>query len=85
MSSVIEKKVPGEFMCFEHVGEISNGREEPYPEDKVGREQYTLTGTGGMTRLEVELDALETHQPTFDDMFPKALRRVKQLAEASTA
>ena len=82
MSAIIEKKTPGEYMCFKHVGEISNGREEPYPEGKVGRERYTLKETGGITRLEVDLDAPETYQPMFDSMFPKALRRVKELAEA---
>lgn len=82
MSAIIEKKTPGEFMCFKHVGEISNGKERPYPEDKVGRERYTLTDISGITRLEVDLDAPEAYQSMFDDMFPKALRRVKELAEA---
>ena len=82
MSAIIEKKTPGEYMCFRHIGEIVNGKEELYPEGKVARERYSLKDTDGVTRLEVDLDVPETYQPMFDDMFPKALRRVKELAEA---
>jgi uncharacterized protein YndB with AHSA1/START domain len=82
MSAIIEKKVPNEYMCFRHVAEIRNGKEEPYPESQVGRERYTLTATAGDgTQLRVDLDAPEQYQAVFDDKFPKALERVKELSE----
>jgi hypothetical protein len=82
MAAVIEKKTPGEYMCFKHIGEIRNGKEEPYPPDKVGRERYRLEENNGVTTLDVDLDAPVDYESMFNDMFPKALRRVKELAEA---
>ena len=82
MSAIIEKKVPNEYMCFRHVAEIRDGKEEPYPDSQVGRERYTLTAAGDdVTRLRVDLDAPEQYQAVFDDKFPKALQRVKELSE----
>ena len=81
MSAIIEKKMPGEFMCFKHVAEIRDGKERPYPAGAHGREKYTLKDEHGVTRLDVDLDASDEYQTAFDDMFPKALRRVRELAE----
>jgi uncharacterized protein YndB with AHSA1/START domain len=85
MSAIIEKKTPNEYMCFKHIAEIQNGKEVTYPDTAVGRERYTLTDTGGGTRLHVELDAPDEYTATFDDKFPKALQRVKELAEPTRA
>ena len=81
MSAIIEKKTPGEYMCFKHVAEILDGKEKPYPQGAHGREKYTLRDEGGGMRLLVDLDAPDEYQTMFDNMFPKALRRVRELAE----
>jgi uncharacterized protein YndB with AHSA1/START domain len=81
MSAIIEKKTPGEYICFKHIAEIKNGKEEPFSQGNFGREKYTLKDERGATRLLVDLDAPDEYQAMFDDMFPKALARVRQLAE----
>ena len=81
MSAIIEKKTPGEYMCFKHFAEIRNGKEKTYPQGAHGREKYTLKDEGGGMRLLVDLDAPDEYQTMFDNMFPKALRRVRELAE----
>ena len=68
-------------MCFKHVAEILDGKEKPYPQGAHGREKYTLKDEGGGMRLLVDLDAPDEYQTMFDNMFPKALRRVRELAE----
>ena len=82
MSSIIAKKVPNEFMSFHHLGEVRDGKE--LPQNKAwgeSFENYTLTEHNGSTTLLVELDTPDEYQDMFSDMFPKALTRVKELAE----
>ena len=81
MSSVIEKKRPGEFMSFRHVGEIKNGQEQPPSEWSGAHENYTLTKKAGGTSLRVDLEAADEHRQMFEDKFPQALQRVKKLSE----
>ena len=40
-----------------------------------------LTQTNGTTDLKVELDIAEDHAEFFNDAFPKALQKVKEIAE----
>ncbi|MCR5887002.1 SRPBCC domain-containing protein [Hymenobacter sp. J193] len=85
MYSVIEKKIPNEFMSFKHLGELKDGQEQPWDaknQDWAGAlENYTLTETDGATTLLVEIDIAEDHQPYFEEAFPQALAKVKALAE----
>jgi uncharacterized protein YndB with AHSA1/START domain len=81
MSSVIEKKIPNEFMSFRHVAEIQNGQEQPPAQWAGAHENYTLTTHGNGTRLIVDLDCADEHRKMFEDKFPQALERVKTLAE----
>jgi uncharacterized protein YndB with AHSA1/START domain len=82
MSSVIEKKRPGEFMSFRHEAEIKNGRVQPPAAWSGAHEDYTLTDKDGRTTLAVDLDAADEYRQMFEDKFPRALERVKMLAEA---
>lgn len=83
MSAIIEKKRPGEFMSFRHIAEIKDGHEQPPAAWSGAHEDYTLTGSNGKTTLNVDLDAAEEHRKMFEEAFPKALQRVKALAETS--
>lgn len=91
MYSQIEKLVPWEFMSFRHLGEIRDGMEEPWhqEEQKEGwngaHENYTLTEVNGNTKLTVELNSTDEFAPYFSDAFPKALAKVKEIAESSVA
>ncbi|MBK8428997.1 MAG: SRPBCC domain-containing protein [Lewinellaceae bacterium] len=86
MVSKIARLIPNEFMSFEHLGEIKNGVED-YDSPAVkawkgAHENYTLQEKSGGTELSVELDADDSFADYFQDKFPKALEKVKELAEA---
>jgi len=81
MSSVIERKIPNEFMSFRHITEIKDGKEQPPKEWSSALEEYALKDNNGMTTLTVELDAMDEYKEMFEDQFPKALAKVKELAE----
>lgn len=89
MYAQIEKLVPWEFMSFRHLGEVKNGQEQPWhhheqTEDWNGaHENYTLTDEDGNTRLVVELNSTDEFVEYFSEVFPKALAKVKEIAEAS--
>lgn len=81
MSSVIEKKRPPEFMSFRHEAEIKDGKVQPPAEWSGAHENYALTSNNGRTTLSVDLDAPDEYRRMFEDKFPQALQRVKQLSE----
>lgn len=85
MYSIIAKKTPEEYMSFKHVGEIKNGKEIPVSEQNPGWENafenYTLKEKNGKTELFVELDSVDEYLDFFNETFPKALQKVKELAE----
>jgi len=85
MYSSIERKIPYELMAIKHNGMVKEGKELPVDEktkDWAGAmETYTLTEENGSTKLSVEIDITEDMQPYFNDTFPKALDKVKSLAE----
>ena len=81
MVAIIEKKTPNELMSFRHFAELKDGKETPFPDGGSGRETYTLTENGGRTRLRTDLESPAEWEAMFNDKFPKALQRVKDLAE----
>jgi len=85
MSSVIEKSILNEFMSFKHITEIKDGKEQPLPNWSGAHENYTLKENDGTTTLIVDLDAMDEYKDMFEDKFPKALERVKILAEPQKA
>lgn len=88
MYSTINKKIPGEFMSFRHIGEIKDGVEQPLDEKTKawsgGLENYTLKEADGTTELNVALDVPGDFMDYFTKTFPVALEHVKKLAEAKT-
>ncbi|MEZ5347383.1 MAG: SRPBCC domain-containing protein [Pyrinomonadaceae bacterium] len=85
MYSVIERKIPNEFISFKHLGEIKDGEEKPFAEDSGwngGIESYKLTESDGTTELVAESDIVEEFKDFMNEKFPLALARVKELAEA---
>ena len=85
MFSVIDKKVPAEFMSFKHLGVIKDGVALPMDEETKqwtgAMENYHLSERNDLTHLTVDLDTVESHADYFNDMFPKALQIVKELSE----
>lgn len=90
MVSKIAENVPNEFMSIEHLGMYANGVED-YESEEVkswagAKENYTLTDVNGKTLLHVfmEMDESEKNKQMIDmfaEMWPKALDKVKELAE----
>lgn len=87
MCSTIAHKIPDRFMSFKHSGEYYG--EAEHFRDKSSNlwanayENYTLNETEGITELKVEVDTEEDHVDHFKDVFPKALKKIKELAESS--
>ena len=85
MYSRIATKIPNEFMSFEHLGIVKDGKELPPDEEtkkwEGAHENYTLKKTNAGTRLEVELDIAEEYESMFKEMFPRALSKVKEISE----
>jgi hypothetical protein len=80
MFGIIDKKIPYRQMTFKHLGEIKNGVEEP--KDWGGAlESYHLEDIAGGTRLDVELDATGEFETYLKNAFPKALEKLRQVAE----
>jgi uncharacterized protein YndB with AHSA1/START domain len=88
MYSTINKKIPGEFMSFRHIGEVKDGVEQPLDEKTKawsgGLENYSLKEADGTTELNVELDVPGDFMDYFTKTFPVALENVKKMAEAKT-
>jgi hypothetical protein len=85
MVSVIEEKIPEEFMSFKHLGEIKDGVEDTNSE-KVTQwsgalENYTLKTVNGKTELTVDMDITHEFMDYFLKTWPKALDKVKEIAE----
>jgi hypothetical protein len=85
MVSTVAANRPNEYMSFKHLGEVKDGVEDTTSE-KVkqwagGMENYTLTETGGVTEVAVELDVPEEHKDYFMKAWPKALEELKKLSE----
>ncbi len=85
MYSVIQKKVPNKLMEFKHIGEIKNNKEQPLDEMSSkwtgSLEAYLLKETNGITDLTVEMDIVEDFADYINNTFPKALQKVKEMAE----
>jgi uncharacterized protein YndB with AHSA1/START domain len=87
MVSRIAELQPNTYMSFEHLGEVMNGVEDtssPRVKEWAGaRENYRLQPNGNRTNLVVDIDITHEMAGHFQEIFPKALQRVKELAEAA--
>ena len=86
VSTIAVKKAP-EFMSFKHLGEVHNGVED-LTSDRVIKwsgalENYILKNVNGKTELSVEIDLADEFKDYFLETFPKALDKVKSMAERS--
>lgn len=86
MVSMIAVKRAPEFMSFRHLGFVKDGVEDTTSE-KVkpwagAMENYTLVSQNGNTEVMVELDITEEFKSYFENTWPKALQKLKELSEA---
>ncbi len=85
MSSRIFRHVPNEFISIQHLGSVNNGIEE-YDSEEIKKwsgalENYSAIERNGATELVVELDVTENDETYFKDTWPKALEKLKEIAE----
>lgn len=85
MISEIADKVPNEYMSFRHIGMLNDGVED-LGSDKVKEwagalENYTLKSAGNGTEVIVDMDIAEKHKDYFMEAWPKALNKLKEIAE----
>ena len=77
-----------EFISIHHYGFISNGVEDTTSEevrkwaDQDPRENYTFKEIDGKTELQIEVDSDDQWVEMFNDAWPKALNKLKELCEA---
>ena len=82
VTSLVEKLVKNEFVLFRQMADTKDsGQQEREKEWTGGVESYSLAEHGNTTTLTVDIDVPAGQEATFKDRFPKALERVKMLAE----
>ncbi len=74
---------PQEFVSIRHIGEIKNGEKRPWPtvEGQEGYENYMFKDVDGGTEVLVELMVASEWKDMFAEMWPKALAKLKEVAE----
>lgn len=85
MIAKIADNIPNKYMSIHHIGMIKNGVED-YDSEEVKKwgeafENYTLKETNSKTELTVEIDVNDEWQDYFDQTWPKAFAKLKELAE----
>jgi len=85
MVSRIKENRPYEYISIEHIGVVQDGKEDTSSEAVKqwagALENYTFKEKDGRTELRVDLDSAEEYQEMFQDIWPKALQKLKELAE----
>jgi hypothetical protein len=82
VTSRVEKLVAGEFLLLRHHADTQDdGKREREKEWTGGKERYSLAAKDGTTTLSVAFDVPLELEEYFKANYPKALERVKVLAE----
>ncbi|WP_143306229.1 SRPBCC family protein [Chitinophaga vietnamensis] len=85
MVAEVAESIPGEYMSIRHLGTVTNGVENYESADAQewngSLENYTLREKNGQTTLEVQMDIAQDYLSYFEDTWPKALQKIKELAE----
>lgn len=85
MVATIAESRPHEFISIKHIGVIRDGVEDTDSEEArkwaPAFENYTFTEEDGKTTVTVDMDIEEEHEEMFNEVWPKALQKLKELAE----
>jgi uncharacterized protein YndB with AHSA1/START domain len=85
MVSRIKDNIPNTFISIEHLGLFQDGKEITSGSEVEGwagaNENYTFTANEGKTLLSVELDANQDFMTYFNETWPKALDKLKEICE----
>lgn len=85
MVSRIKESRKYDFISIEHLGVVSDGKEDT-TSDAVkpwagSLENYTFRDNNGSTEILVEMDSNEEYAEMFEGMWPKALQKLKEISE----
>lgn len=82
VTSLVEKLTAGEFLLLRHIADTQeDGKREREKEWTGGEESYSLAEKDGTATLTVAFDVPPELEEEFNVNYPKALERVKILAE----
>lgn len=85
MVSRIKENRPHDYISIEHLGVVQDGKEDTSSAAAKGwagaLENYTFKEIGGTTKVSVDMDTTEEFKEIFQDIWPKALQKLKALAE----
>lgn len=80
MAAIVAGNRPQEFISLQYHAEIRDGVEVPM--EGTGYENYTFADIDGDTQITIDLLNLpDEYQEMFDAAWPKALEKLKELAE----
>ena len=85
MVSRINENRPYEYISIEHLGFVNDGKEDT-TSDAVKQwtpafENYAFKEKNGGTEVLVDMDTTENYRQMFEDTWPKALQKLKELSE----
>ena len=85
MVSEIAEHKPANFVSIRHYGFLDGDKEVTKGEEVEkwagGHENYTFEENSGITTVTVELDAIDEYLEFFNNNYPKALDRLKEISE----
>ena len=85
MISTIEENRPYEFISIKHLGVVHDGVEDTISDEvkkwSGAHENYTFEETDGKTEVLVEMDSDDEFVKMFEEMWPKALAKLKEISE----
>ena len=85
MISTIEENRPYEFISIKHLGVVHDGVEDTTSDEvkkwSGAHENYTFEETDGKTEVLVEMDSDDEFVKMFEEMWPKALAKLKEISE----
>lgn len=76
-----------EYISIEHLGMMQDGKEDYFTASEAmkgwagAHENYTFKEKNGETQVLVDMDITEDVKEAFEEMWPKALLKLKELAE----
>jgi uncharacterized protein YndB with AHSA1/START domain len=85
MVSRIKENIPNKFLSVEHLGLVQDGKEITTGKEVEGwagiLENYTFTANNSGTQLVIEMDANIDFKSYFEETWPKALKKLKEMCE----
>ncbi|HUC80700.1 MAG TPA: SRPBCC family protein [Flavisolibacter sp.] len=85
MVSRIKENIPAEFVSIEHLGVLDGEKEitsGPQVDGWAGAlENYSFREENGQTIVSIEMDANEQFKSYFEESWPKALNKLKEISE----